>query len=304
MVRRRRHAGGRTTPRTGSLAPARDRAARSRRVRRRRGRARRSPQARRARRLRRRARWAGSHHATYSRSSRGSAMWRSLSLDCRRRRSQRLRRRRRRSRGCGRRNWSCGGLLPRRQECQRVDVSLRIVGAPDAEMHVGDIELRLSRRPDRPDRLAVRDSVARVDDERTEMEQRDGEPVFGPDGDGSAVARQPAGEGDSPRRGSPDHRARNAADVDARVPALVVLRAAEVERPQHRAVGGPGPGGSGRRPQQAGGQHGEGRCLLRQHRSDRSRPVGCCQNRLQGLAVELVARHARQPGDDIGRGTT
>jgi hypothetical protein len=304
MVRRRRRGDGRATPRTSSLAPSWNRGLRSRRSRRRRRHVRHSPHACRARRLRCRRGRGGGHHGTRSRSSRARATSRSLTLDWRCRGRHRLRRRRSYSRRRRRHDWGGGGLVPRRQECQRVDVSLRIVRTPNAEVHVGHVELRVSRRPDRPHRLAFCDSVARVDDERAEVEQRHREPVFGSDRDGSAVARQPAGEGDLPRRGSLHDGPRNAADVDPRMPPLVVLGAAEVERPQDGAVGGPGPGCSGRRPQETGGQQRKCRCLLRQHRGDRSKPVGCCQNRLQRLAVELVARDARQPCDDVGRGTS
>ena len=277
-MRRRRHRDAGTTPWPPSLAPARNGAVRTRRALRRHAHA--TPQEWPTHRLRRRGgrTRSGGHHAAGSRSARACATSRSLALHCRRRSRQRLRRRRGRSRRRRRRNWSCGGLLPRRQKCQRVDVSLGIVRAPDAEMHIGHIELRVSRRPDHAHRLAFCHSVARVDRERAQVEQRDREPVFGPDRDGSAVAREPAGEGDLPRRGSPHHRARDAPDVDPGVPALVVFGAAEVERPQDGALSRPGPGGSGCRPQEEGDQHREGRCLLRQHRCERSRPSRLLSN--------------------------
>jgi hypothetical protein len=171
-------------------------------------------------------------------------------------------------RGGGRRRRRGRRRRPRsgRQQGQRVDVALGVVGAPDPEMDVGDIELRVAGRADRADRLSLRDSVAGIDHDRSEMEERDGESVLRPDRDRSTMARQPAGERDLPCRGSGHNGTRNTSDVDSRVAMLVVLGAAEVERTKQMAVRGPGPRASSRRPDEAKREHHKGRCLSRQHR--------------------------------------
>ena len=192
--------------------------------------------------------------------------WRRSGLDSGRWSGKGLRRRRRRHCGRrGRRNRS-GGLLPRRQEREWIDVPLGIIGVPDPEMHVRHIELRVAGRPNRPDRLAFGHSVARADDDRAEVEKRDGETVGGPDRDRFAVARQPPGEGDAASRRGGDHGVGSATHVDPAMAALVVLGASEGERAEDLSVRRPGPRAGSRRPGQASDHDRECCCLLRQHR--------------------------------------
>jgi hypothetical protein len=129
-----------------------------------------------------------------------------------------------------------------RQERQRIDVTLRVIGPPDAEVNIRHVVLRIAGGPDRRDRLAFGDAVVGVDPDRAEMQERDGKAVECPDGHGQAVGGQSAGERDSSagRRGDSDLRV--AADIDAGMAVLAVLGAAEVEAAQHRPVSRPRPG--------------------------------------------------------------
>jgi hypothetical protein len=184
---------------------------------------------------------------------------------CRRRRNDDRRRRGRRSRSS--RNRRGTG----RQQRQRVDVALWIVGAPDAEVDVRHVDLRLARRTDRPNRLALGDAVAGAHRDRPEMKQRHRVPVRRPDRQRAAVHREPTGERDSAIRRRTHGGACLCADVDPGVAVLAVLLPAEVEAAKHGTVGGPGPGRGGRRCRQA--EHEDqkrSRCLLRQHSRGRT----------------------------------
>jgi hypothetical protein len=166
------------------------------------------------------------------------------------RRHCRDRRRGRSGRQCRRLDWRVrsrrrhgrGRHAALRQQRQRIDVPLRIVRAPDAEVNVRHVVLRIAGGPDRRDGLAFGDAVVGVDTDRAEMEERDGEAVECPDRHGQAVGGQSAGERDSSagRRGDSDLRV--AADIDAGMAVLAVLGAAEVEAAQHRPVSRPRPG--------------------------------------------------------------
>jgi hypothetical protein len=128
-----------------------------------------------------------------------------------------------------------------RQQRQRIDITLRVIGPPDAEVNIRHVVLRIAGGPDRPDGLAFGDALVGADLDRAEMEERDGEAVECPDRHGQAVGGQSAGERDSSagRRGDSDLRV--AGDIDAGMAVLAVLGAAEVEAAQHRPVGRPGP---------------------------------------------------------------
>jgi hypothetical protein len=184
---------------------------------------------------------------------------------CRRGRNDDRRRRGRRSRS-GRNRPGTG-----RQQRQRVDVALWIVGAPDAEVDVRHVDLRLARRTDRPNRLALGDAVAGAHRDRPEMKQRHRVPVRRPDRQRAAVHREPTGERDSAVRRRTHGRACLCADIDPGVAVLAVLLPAEVEAAKHGTVGGPGPGRGGRRYRQP--EHEDqkrSRCLLRQHSRGRT----------------------------------
>jgi hypothetical protein len=102
-------------------------------------------------------------------------------------RSRRTDRRRR----CGRRRRHLGRRTLR-QERQRVDVALRVIRSPDAEMNVRHLVLRIAGRADRADCLALGNSVAGRDHDRAQVEERDRVAVLRPDRHGPAVGRQPA----------------------------------------------------------------------------------------------------------------
>jgi hypothetical protein len=143
------------------------------------------------------------------------------------------RERRRRRDGCRRAH---------RQEPLRIDVAVRVGGRADAEMHVGNGELRRAAWPDRPDVVALRQARARLHRQRAEMREGHGVPVGGPHAHRVAVPGCRACEGDD-AAGRRAHRvAGRRTDVDApMLPAGVRVRRVEPERLQHRAVDRPGP---------------------------------------------------------------
>ena len=114
-------------------------------------------------------------HRRRSRGSRDRRRWES------RRRDRRLARRGRRSR-------------ERRQEAQWVEIPLRVAAEPDPELHVRDRVGRHAARADDPDRLALRHDRAPADQERAEMQERDGVAVGRLNGDREPVRRDLADE--------------------------------------------------------------------------------------------------------------
>ena len=150
--------------------------------------------------------------------------------------------------GCGnrRRLGRRSGDAADREQPLRVDVAVRLGGQPDAEVDVrcrGDAVFALA---DLADDRPLRDGAASGDDDRSELEERDGMAVGGLDRHGPAAARDGAGEGDGTGSGCADGVADGAGDVDAAVLARGVRVRANREGPEHRTVGGPDPaGGSG-----------------------------------------------------------
>jgi hypothetical protein len=131
----------------------------------------------------------------------------------------------------------------RRQQRERVEVPLGLVGAPDAEVHVRLRKLALARRTDAADDIALCNTHPVGDRDRAEMRQRDGIAVGGGDGHALAGGRDGPGERDRPGRRRDDRCVRGGADVDSSVlPGGVRMRRIEDERLEHRPVGGPGPG--------------------------------------------------------------
>jgi hypothetical protein len=100
-----------------------------------------------------------------------------------------LRFRRGRRGRCRWRHRVSGGRRRRRQEQQRVEVTLRLVGAPDAEVNVRQVVLDDAARPDRSDRTSLGHGVTAHDHDRTEVGQRHGVPVVRLDRDGVPAAR-------------------------------------------------------------------------------------------------------------------
>jgi hypothetical protein len=94
---------------------------------------------------------------------------------------------------------------------------------------VGGVELGVAGGANRPDGFTLGHAVALDDADGAEVEQRDREAVVGQDRDRAPVPGQPAREGDTTGARRRDRGSGLAADVDPRVTALVVLRAAEVE---------------------------------------------------------------------------
>jgi hypothetical protein len=163
-------------------------------------------------------------------------------LDCGRRRRGGRRsagHRSRRGRGRGRR---C--RRSRRKQREGIDVAVLVLGRPDAEMDVRNVELRRSTLTDPADRRRLVDVRARTNGKRAEMGQRDGIAVLRPDAQRQPVAGRRAGERDGPRRGSENRRVGDAGDIDAAVlSARIRVRMVEGERAENRPVGRPGPGG-------------------------------------------------------------
>ena len=200
------------------------------------------------------------------------------------------------------------GRSNRRQEAQRVEVTLRIAAEPDPELHVRDRVGRHPARADDRDPLALGDDRPRGDQKRAEMQKRDGV-VRRLDRDREPIRRDPAGER-HPSRNRREHRiADRALDVDpAMLPGDERVLLVEGKPLQHRPGNRPRPG-AGR----------GGRCECKEHR-DRHEPgesrsvlsvlqtdfkvpgrPGRCQIGLQRAAIERVARGSGQPRDDLGR---
>jgi hypothetical protein len=174
---------------------------------------------------------------------------------------QRLRRERRRlgrrSRGRGRRLDlpRRRGRRPRRQEEQRIEITLRIVGLADAEIDVRLGQLDIAARPDRSNGIAFSDLDALLDPVGAEMNERDRVAVLRLNRHGLATFRHRPGEGHDPSRGSAHGRSRRRADVDPPVLARRVrVVAVEGEPAQDRPVDGPSPGKTRGRERQSGDQ--------------------------------------------------
>jgi hypothetical protein len=179
-------------------------------------------------------------HRRRGRGSRDRRWWES------RRRDRRLAR-------CGRRS------RERRQEAQWVEIPLRVAAEPDPKLHVGDRVGRHAARADDPDRLALRHDRAPADQERAEMQERDGVAVSRLNGDRESVRRNLADERHR-SGGRRDHRVtERPLDVDptmlAREERVVLVKC---EPLQHRPRNRP-------RPRAGHGGHRE----RQEHRNDR-----------------------------------
>jgi hypothetical protein len=140
------------------------------------------------------------------------------------------------------------GSRRRREEEQRVEVPLGIGDTADAEVHVGDVELRHAARADGPDHVALSHGRSAGDPQRPQVEQRRRVPVGRCDRKRLAAGRHGAREGDRPARGSDHRRSRRRTDVDAAMESARVRVGAEAERaqdwPLHRPRPAVGRGGS------------------------------------------------------------
>jgi hypothetical protein len=186
-------------------------------------------------------------------------------------RGRRLLRRDRRGSGRGRhRGLGLGlgdgrGLASRREQPERVDVSLLVRGPADAEMDARHGLLGRAARAHRPDGGTLAHRVTLRNADLAEVDERDGVAVAGEDRDAAAVGRQRPGEGDHAGRRRAHRRPFGPSDVYPSVlPGRVDVRA-EVEGPQNRPVG---------RPRPRGGRGGEDE-RERDRQADRENPVHC-----------------------------
>jgi hypothetical protein len=153
----------------------------------------------------------------------------------RRRNSGRLNGRRRRS---GRRlRWS----RARRQQRQRVDVSMLLGRDPDPEVNVGRCRNAVAALADRAEGVAFADLCTLLDQRRLELQQRDRVPVAGSDRHRATAVRNAPNERDRPRRRGAHVAADVGGDVDPAVLAARVGIVAERERAQQRTVDRPAP---------------------------------------------------------------
>ena len=238
----------------------------------------------------------------------------------RRRRGRRyLLHRRRNRRGCGtgrRRGRLDRGRrnLGRRQEEQRIEVSLRILDPPNAEIDVRDGQLGDAARADSADFLALGHRCATKHRERAEMDERHGEPLRGQQRERLAAGRHGSRERHRGIDRSQDGRARRRADRDAAVLSRSLgVQLVEVEGLEHGALHGPRPcprsGGCGERHAgEDGGQRAGVSLSVLQTMAQGTRLVCRCQICLQRRPVERVsrrprsgARRARPPASARGR---
>jgi hypothetical protein len=145
--------------------------------------------------------------------------------------------------GGRRRGRRCFGDRPRRQERQRVDVTLLLACQPNAEVDVRLAHVDDAARSDGPDVDALGDVRAAPDTDRAEVDERGRVPRRRLDRDGLAAGRNCAGERHHALGRRDDVRARRRREIDTAVLSRSVrMRAVERERAQYGAVDRPGPG--------------------------------------------------------------
>jgi hypothetical protein len=182
---------------------------------------------------------------------------------------------------------------------------------------VGNGDLGVAARADRSDRIALGDGRALRDEQRAQMGERDGVAVRREDRDALAGRRHGAGEGHGTGCGRDHGRPGVTRDVDAAMlPGGVRMRRVERVGLDDDTVGRPAPGRGGGSEEQRGqdGQRDEAshahlrtsRCCQERKRLDNGRcdpPQASSEltKLSQSAAVQLVARHAADPRDDVGR---
>ena len=129
---------------------------------------------------------------------------------------------------------------------KRVDVPVRVGGQPDAEMDVRLGPFRIAARADRPHDLALTDRCADSECDRAQVDEGDRVAVCRADRQAETLARKLPGEGDDSGRRSAHIGSRRRADVHPTVLAAGVRVALGDERPQHRPLDRPRPGGRAR----------------------------------------------------------
>jgi hypothetical protein len=144
---------------------------------------------------------------------------------------------------------------PGRQEAEWVDIAVLVGGHAHAEMHVRLHRHGVGARPDHPDRVALGDHPALVDEQRPELAMGNRVAVRRQHRDHESLTRHGTGERDLAAGSRPHSRSDRAADVEAAVLPARVRVAAQGELPQHGSLDGPRPGRRGRRDE---GQHDQG----------------------------------------------
>jgi hypothetical protein len=130
----------------------------------------------------------------------------------------------------------------RRQQAERIDVSVRIGGDAHAEVDVRLQSDLVAALADHADFCPLPQGAAALDARRPELEQRHGEAIIGRDRHCAAAPGHEADEGDRPADRCQHGAAELRADVDASVLASRVGVGTDGERPQHRSFGRPSPG--------------------------------------------------------------
>jgi hypothetical protein len=126
-----------------------------------------------------------------------------------------------------------------RQERERIDVALLVVGMTDPEVHVGLGPGRLAARPDRRHGHSLRDRIPLADTKGPEMLQGDRVAVGCPDGQRLAASGHGARERDDARRRRRNLRGEISRDVDSAVLPGGVGIVPELEWAQHSPLGRP-----------------------------------------------------------------
>jgi hypothetical protein len=197
-----------------------------------------------------------------------------------------------------------------REKRQGIDVTLLVACDAHPEVHERLGEIDLAARAHCADGGALGDVRTALHVDRPQVDERQRVPGRRLDGDGLATRRDRARKGHDTRTRRDHGSAARRPEVDAAVlPRPVGMRAVERERSQHRPCDGPRPGMRGRDRLSADTQdqqnHESPHELLLVVRFGNGETVTgaalCCQYWLQSTAVELVARDARQAGDELGR---
>jgi hypothetical protein len=141
-----------------------------------------------------------------------------------------------------RRRLGCLRALTGWKQRERVEVTVRVGGLANPEVHVRDRPLRFAARTDRPHDVTLGDRSSDGQTDRAEVDERDGVTVCGPDRQTETRMRKRAREGDEAVRRRAHVRPHRRTDVDAAMLAARVRIVPRDERPQHRPVDRPGPG--------------------------------------------------------------
>jgi hypothetical protein len=133
----------------------------------------------------------------------------------------------------------------RRQQGQRIDVSLRIARHARSEVHVRLRQLGHAARPNGPNHRSFSHEGPAHHSDRPEVDEGGGVSERRLDRHRLAAGRHGPGKGHDSVRGSEYRATAGSAEIDAAVLAAGIgMRIVERKRPQHRAVDGPRPGAS------------------------------------------------------------